>query len=147
MSHIDRRKQFRTEPWQQGQLLSTLSVQRYMSKEQRDEADEIEHCMAFAFFTPKDEGRSREFVYRFESPGDCKVAVIIHNHDLTDRKLIQYQKRPFSTMSKKLGEYLRGQARKFVLQDFQDGIKRNVLWGLYRCFTKAQIRKIIKGGH
>lgn len=80
---IDRRKKFKDVPWQQGYLLLTNNTSRW-SKEQRDECDDEERHIAFAHFTPENEGRSREFVYRFSSHDECAAAVAAHNTRLTE---------------------------------------------------------------
>jgi hypothetical protein len=142
---LDRRIQFLKSPWQQGRLLMTNSVMRYMSKEQRDEVDEIEHCMAFAFFTQKDDGRSRQIIFRFPSPNECQVAVAKHNQSLLERDILSKTRKIGPPMGYMLALSLNMRAREFVLQDLQYGMKRKALWIIHRYFTKAQIRKIIRG--
>ena len=78
MNRPDRREEFKGVPWQQGRLLLTANTRRW-SKEQRDEADDIERRTAFANFKTADEGRSREYVFQFDSHAECKAAVEWHN--------------------------------------------------------------------
>lgn len=78
MYERDRREEFKNVPWQQGRLLITNNT-RHWSKEQRDEADYIERCTAFAHFSASDEGRGREYVHQFRSHEECVAAVDEHN--------------------------------------------------------------------
>ena len=70
--------------WQQGRLLPTDQVMRW-PRADRIKAQEVEACMAFAFFTAEDEGRSRVLVARFDSPEECRAAVDEHNRILRER--------------------------------------------------------------
>jgi len=81
MNTPDRREEFNNVLWQQGRLLLT-NITRRWSKEQRDEADDIERRTAFANFTESDEGRSREYVFQFSSHAECRAAVERHNYTL-----------------------------------------------------------------
>ena len=81
MNTLDRREEFKDVRWQQGRLLLTANTRRW-SKEQRDEADDIEQCTAFAFFSASNEGRGREYVFRFGSREGCRAAVEWHNYAL-----------------------------------------------------------------
>lgn len=60
--------------YQQGRLLLTNNTKLW-SKAQRDEADEQEHCMVFTGFAAEDEGRSRNFVCKCNSPYDAATLV------------------------------------------------------------------------
>ena len=83
---LDMREKFKDVRWQQGRLLSTAQTRRWR-KEQRDEVEYIERCTAFANFTAVDEGRSRNYVFRFDSPEECLAAVEWHNYALETQKL------------------------------------------------------------
>lgn len=80
----DRREEFKDVPWQQGVLLSTQMVRR-MPADWRAETSASEKRRAFAFFSPFDEGRSREFVFEFETAEECAAAVAEHNRELRER--------------------------------------------------------------
>lgn len=54
-----------------------------MPKEWRAEAQERESRCAFAYFSPLDEGRSRQFLYEYQNAADCAAAVAIHNQLLS----------------------------------------------------------------
>ena len=81
MNRPDRREEIKGVRWQQGRLLLTDTTRRW-SKEQRDEADDIERCTAFTNFTAADEGRGREYVFQFGSREECRAAVEWHNYAL-----------------------------------------------------------------
>lgn len=78
---LDKREEFKDVLWQQGRLLLTNETRRW-SKEERDGVDEIERRTAFAFFTTSDQGISREYVFQYNSCGECKAAVEWHNYQL-----------------------------------------------------------------
>lgn len=84
METPDGRTEFKDVLWQQGYLLDT-GVTRRWSRREREYANNIEKCIAFAHFTPRDDGRSRKFVFRFKSPELCKLAVSEHNKHVYDR--------------------------------------------------------------
>lgn len=81
MDQTDRREEFAAERWQQGRLLNTAETRRW-TKAQRAEAAFVEKSTAFAGFSASDQGRSREFVFRYGSSSECRAAVEWHNYDL-----------------------------------------------------------------
>jgi hypothetical protein len=85
MSTTDRRAEFAGVPWQQGALLITATTRRW-SQEERDRTHQVEQCAAFAHFSGADEGRSRKFVYRYDTPQACAAAVAEHNAELERRR-------------------------------------------------------------
>lgn len=78
MYEPDRREEFKDVPWQQGFLLVTSNTVRW-SKQHREDADRGEKCTAYANFSPYDLGRSRIYLYRFNTPEECYNAVKEHN--------------------------------------------------------------------
>ena len=84
MFHLDRREEFKDFPWQQGKLLLTNTTLRW-SEEQKDKAEFLERCLAFVNFSPEDQGKSRIYIYRFESPKECSKAVKEHNTSLREK--------------------------------------------------------------
>jgi len=95
MNKPDRREEFKNVRWQQGRLLLTANTRRW-SKEQRDEANDIERCTAFANFTASDKGRSRNYVFQFASRAECKAAVEWHNYllETTNPPVQRRRRRP-----------------------------------------------------
>ena len=87
MNELDRRKEFKDVPWKQGRLLLTDNTLRW-NKEQRNEGDYIERCIAFVNFTDSDQGRCREYVFQFGSPAECNAAVECHNELLMKEKTL-----------------------------------------------------------
>lgn len=77
----DLREVFKYEFWQQGYMLFTRNTER-IGKDWQKAAQAREQRTAFAFFTPLDEGRSREFVFEFDNADQCKAAVEAHNAEL-----------------------------------------------------------------
>lgn len=64
--------------WTEGRLLNTMQTIRW-TDEQRQEADYEERCRAFRNFTWIDNGKSRIFIKRFDTPDTCTKAVMNHN--------------------------------------------------------------------
>lgn len=70
--------------WSQGALLSTAQTRRWTEEQQR-QADAREKLCAFAHFKSSDEGRSRLFVYEFESVEVCQRVITEHNATVWQR--------------------------------------------------------------
>jgi len=84
LDRLDRREQFTDVRWQQGRLLLTLQTMKW-PKAERDRIDAIERRTAFAFFKGSDEGRSRQYVFVFDSEEECAREVKAHNAALGKR--------------------------------------------------------------
>ena len=82
---VDRRKEFVNKPWQQGRVLHTRTTKAWPDEKWREE-NIREQCCAFVNFGTKDSGRSRELVFKYNSPRECEVAVENHNKLLYRRK-------------------------------------------------------------
>ena len=78
---IDRRAEFYDVPWQQGRLLITPITEHYDAMSKHKINIDEQHC-AFANFSVRDQGRSRIFLFRFNSPDECLRAVQAHNLSL-----------------------------------------------------------------
>jgi hypothetical protein len=77
----DRREEFSNYFWQQGRTLLTPMTKRW-TKEELDNNDSSEKCKAFVNFFEKDQGRSRELVYIYNSIEECENAIKNHNNQL-----------------------------------------------------------------
>ena len=77
----DHRRDFALVAWQQGALLFTSLTARWTA-EDRQAAHEREQRQAFAHFSVRDEGRSRQFLYEFPTADECRAAVDEHNRRL-----------------------------------------------------------------
>ena len=75
---IDNRILFSSSFWQQGHLLLTTQTKRWESST-RNKADYEERCCAFINFSSTDEGRGREFVFKYNCPEECLAAINLHN--------------------------------------------------------------------
>ncbi|PYJ07653.1 MAG: hypothetical protein DMF06_15095, partial [Verrucomicrobia bacterium] len=76
-------------PWKQGRLLLTLQTMKWPQAE-RDRIDAIERRTAFAYFKEVDEGRSRQYVFIYDSKEECAQAIAAHNRARAKR----YFRRP-----------------------------------------------------
>ena len=84
MKAHDNREKFKDVAWTQGRVLETRTTRRW-SKQDIELVSRIERRTAFAHFYSHDQGRSREFVYQFESVEECVSAIKAHNSDLEKR--------------------------------------------------------------
>lgn len=75
---IDRRKEFKDVPWQQGRLLLTRQTERW-SREDQEQADADERKRCFVNFTSFDLGKGRELIFIFDTAEECFDAVTKHN--------------------------------------------------------------------
>jgi len=87
----DLRNQYLTYQWQQGQLLSTPTTRRW-SQEEKDRGSFQERCMSFVHFTILDQGKSRTFIHKYDTPELCKNAVDGHNRKLQKQRDEEYKK-------------------------------------------------------
>jgi len=68
--------------WQQGELLYTKDTAK-LSEEDFNNADFIERCMIFKDFSYRDQGRSRIFISKSQSPEIAYKKLNFHNRIIT----------------------------------------------------------------
>lgn len=82
---MDNRKILENEYWKQGYTIATRITNEW-SEERFKDNEYQEKCCAFVRFSCLDEGRSRQFVYKYRTPEKCKKAIDKHNKILNKNK-------------------------------------------------------------
>lgn len=107
------------EPWSQGITLITPETARW-SPEQLQKNNRIEAMRVFAFFTPDDQGRGREFIAEFRDPEDAaRTSACVNACAGISTELLTNLKWPLSELLKQRDELLQllQRAAKWFIND------------------------------